>query len=67
MGLEPNPFDSVAVYGSPRKDDPNMAPDIATRTLGAHTYYWTIAEFVEQELLPSCSPTPRTSASSTRW
>ena len=51
MGLEPNPFDSVAVYGSPRKNDPNMAPDIATRTLGTHTYYWTIAEFVEQELL----------------
>ena len=41
MGLEPNPFDSVAVYGSPRKNDPNMAPDIATRTLGTHTYYWT--------------------------
>lgn len=51
MGLEPRPFDSVAVYGSPRKNDPNAAPDIATRTTGTHAYYWTIAEFVEQDLL----------------
>jgi hypothetical protein len=27
-------------------------PDIATVTVGAHAYYWTIAEFVEDELLP---------------
>ena len=52
MGLEPNPFDSVAVYGSPRKGADQIVPDIATRTIGTHTYYWTIAEFVEQELLP---------------
>jgi hypothetical protein len=29
-----------------------MTPDVATRTVGTHTYYWTIAEFVEDELLP---------------
>ncbi len=52
MGLEPKPFDSVAVYASPRKGDPNAGPDVATRTTGVRTYYWTIAEFVEQELLP---------------
>ncbi len=51
LGLPAAPFDSVAVYGSPRKGDPNAAPDIATRTLNTHTYYWTIAEFVEEELL----------------
>src|SRR5205085_7819754 len=52
MGLDPRPFESVAVYASPRKNDPNASPDVATRTTGVHTYYWTIAEFVEQELLP---------------
>jgi DNA helicase HerA-like ATPase len=52
MGLEPKPFDSVAVYAPPRKGDANAAPDVATRTTGVHTYYWTIADFVEQELLP---------------
>jgi hypothetical protein len=52
MGLEPKPFDSVAVYAPPRKGDANAAPDVTTRTTGVNTYYWTIAEFVEQELLP---------------
>jgi len=52
LGLEPRPFDSVAVYAPPRRGDPNAAPDVATRTLGVRPYYWTIAEFVEQELLP---------------
>ena len=27
-------------------------PDVATRTTGVSTYYWTIADFVEGELLP---------------
>lgn len=52
LGLMPGPFPSVAVYGSPRKGDPTAKPDIATRTLNTHTYYWTIAELVEEELLP---------------
>jgi DNA helicase HerA-like ATPase len=52
MGLDPKPFDSVAVYAPPRKGDANAAPDVANRTTGVSTYYWTIAEFVEQELLP---------------
>jgi DNA helicase HerA-like ATPase len=52
MGLEPEPFDSVGVYAPPRRGDPNAAPDVATRTTGVRTYYWTIAEFVEEGLLP---------------
>ncbi len=36
----------------PRKGDPNAGPDVATRTTGVSTYYWTIADFVEDELLP---------------
>lgn len=52
LGLPAAPFDSVAVYASPRRSDPNAGPDVATRTTGVRTYYWTIAEFVEEELLP---------------
>lgn len=52
LGLDPAPFASVAVYAPPRRGDPTARPDVATRTTGVRTYYWTIAEFVEQELLP---------------
>jgi DNA helicase HerA-like ATPase len=52
LGLMPGPFESVAVFAPPRKGDPNAGPDVATRTTGVSTYYWTIADFVEGELLP---------------
>lgn len=52
LGLTPAPFDSVAVFAPPRKGDPLATPDVATRAIGVRAYYWTIREFVEQELLP---------------
>ena len=52
LGLAPGPFESVAVFAPPRKGDPNAGPDVATRTTGVSTYYWTIADFIEGELLP---------------
>ncbi len=52
LGLTPGPFASVNVFAPPRKGDPNAGPDVATRTTGVSTYYWTIADFVEGELLP---------------
>ena len=52
MGLPTGPFGSVAVYAPPRRGDPNAGPDVATRHVGVDTYYWTIEEFVTQELLP---------------
>lgn len=52
LGLTPGPFPSVAVYAPPRRGDPLAAPDVATRAVGVRAYYWTIREFVEQELLP---------------
>src|ERR1700704_901602 len=52
LGLTPGPFESVAVFAPPRKGDPNAGPDVATRTTGVSTYYWTIADFIEGELLP---------------
>ena len=42
----------MAIYAPPRRGDPNAGPDVATRHLGVDTYYWTIEEFVTQELLP---------------
>ena len=52
LGLTPDPFKSVAVFAPPRRGDRNAGPDVATRTTGVSTYYWTIADFVESELLP---------------
>jgi DNA helicase HerA-like ATPase len=52
LGLHPGPFGSVAVYAPPRRGDPNAGPDVATRATGVDAYYWTIADFVTQELLP---------------
>jgi uncharacterized protein len=52
LGLAPGPFDSLAVYAPPRKGDRNAGPDVATRTLGVHSFYWTLAEFCGEELLP---------------
>jgi DNA helicase HerA-like ATPase len=52
LGLAPGPFDSVGIYAPPRKGDRNAGPDVATRTLGVHSFYWTLAEFCHEELLP---------------
>ena len=50
--MVPGPFESVGVAAPPRRGDPNAGPDVATRTTGVTTFYWTIADFVESELLP---------------
>ncbi len=52
LGLEPRPFESVAIKAPPRRGDPNAGPDTATRTTGVSSFYWTIADFVTGELLP---------------
>jgi len=52
LGFTPAPFTSVAVYAPPRRGDPNAGPDVASRTTGVRTYFWTVADFVEDELLP---------------
>ena len=51
LGLKAEPFDSVSVYAPPKRNDANAAPDVASRTMGVRSYYWTIAEFVQDELL----------------
>jgi DNA helicase HerA-like ATPase len=52
LGLPPGAFKSVGVYAPPRKGDRNAAPDVANRTQGVHSFYWTITEFVDDDLLP---------------
>ena len=52
LGFVPGPFESVSVYAPPRRNDPNAGPDVASRTTGVRTYFWTIADFVQDELLP---------------
>jgi DNA helicase HerA-like ATPase len=52
IGLVPGAFKSVEVYAPPRPGDPIAAPDVATRSQGVFSFYWTIADFVEGDLLP---------------
>jgi DNA helicase HerA-like ATPase len=52
LGFVPGPFASVSVYAPPRRGDPNAGPDVASRTTGVRTFFWTIADFVQDELLP---------------
>jgi hypothetical protein len=52
LGLPCGPFDSVAFYAPPRRGDPNAGPDTSARLSGVNSYYWTLAEFCQQELLP---------------
>jgi hypothetical protein len=52
LGLPPSPFSSVGFYAPPRRGDPAAAPDVQARTTGVRSFWWTLAEFCEQELLP---------------
>ncbi len=52
LGMTAGAFKSVTVFAPPRKGDANARPDVANRTLGVHAFYWTLADFVTEELLP---------------
>lgn len=52
LGLEPRAFPSVSVFAPARRDDPAAIPDVASRTLGVTSFFWTLAEFCTLELLP---------------
>jgi hypothetical protein len=52
LGLPAAPFRSFAVVAPPRRGDPAAAPDVASRHDGVTTFYWTLAEFCAEELLP---------------
>jgi hypothetical protein len=52
LGLTPGPFRDVGILAPPRKGDPNATPSTGSRHLGVSPFYWTIADFCRQELLP---------------
>jgi len=52
IGLDAGPFPDVCVYAPPRVGDLTGAPDVSSRLAGVDSFYWTIAEFCRDGLLP---------------
>ncbi len=52
LGLPAGPFTDVHVHAPPRAGDPSGTPDVASRAAGVDPFYWTLAEFCQQRLLP---------------
>jgi uncharacterized protein len=52
LGLPAAPFGNVRVFAPPRPGDQSGTPDVFARDKAVSPFYWTLAEFCEQELLP---------------
>ncbi len=52
LGLPTGPFGSVSFFAPPVRDDPNATPDVASRPRDVTSFFWTIRQFCEDELLP---------------
>src|SRR4051812_147289 len=52
LGLTAGPFPDVRVYAPPRAGDSSGAPDVSSRLSGVDSFYWTLAEFCADRLLP---------------
>ncbi|TDV55211.1 ATP-binding protein [Actinophytocola oryzae] len=52
LGLPAHSFRNVQVFAPPRPGDPNGTPDVRARDKAVSPFYWTLAEFCEQELMP---------------
>ena len=52
LGLPAEPFASVGFYAPPMPDDLTGRPNVTGRTSGVEAFWWTIAEFCAQQLLP---------------
>jgi uncharacterized protein len=52
LGLPAAPFCNVRVFAPPRRDDPAGTPDVTARDRAVSPFYWTLAEFCADELLP---------------
>ena len=52
LGLEPGAFASVQMWAPPRKGATTAAPDTGTRVEGVTSYFWTLADFCREEMLP---------------
>lgn len=52
VGLPAEPFASAGFYSPPTPDDPTGSPHITGRTSGVESFWWTLHEFCQGELLP---------------
>ena len=52
LGLPAGAFPDVRVYAPPRAGDTSGAPDVSSRHAGVDAFYWTLAEFCTERLLP---------------
>ncbi|GAA1833123.1 ATP-binding protein [Luedemannella flava] len=52
LGLDAGPFPDVRVFAPPRAGDLTGSPDVASRLTGVDSFYWTVAEFCADRLLP---------------
>jgi len=52
LGLAPGAFPSVGVFAPPRVDSATAAPDVQARTEGVTSFFWTLQDFCQHELLP---------------
>jgi DNA helicase HerA-like ATPase len=52
LGLPAAPFGNVRVFAPPRKGDPAGTPDVSARDRAVSPFFWTLAEFCAEELLP---------------
>ncbi len=52
LGLPATPFQNVRVFAPPRPGDSAGTPDVSARDKAVSPFYWTLAEFCEEELLP---------------
>jgi DNA helicase HerA-like ATPase len=54
LGLPPAPFSSVGFFAPPTPQDSTGRPHVSGRTSGVAAFWWTLAEFCDQELLAYC-------------
>jgi len=52
LGLTPGAFPSVEFWAPPRRNAASAVADVATRSKGITSFFWTIAEFCHGDLLP---------------
>jgi uncharacterized protein len=52
LGLPAEPFASVGFFAPPTPDDLSGRPYVAGRTSGVAAFWWTLAQFCSDELLP---------------
>ncbi|MCC7078738.1 MAG: ATP-binding protein [Acidimicrobiia bacterium] len=52
LGLEAGAFPSVRVFAPPRRGATTAVPDVASRTTGVRSFFWTIEDFCRDRLLP---------------